>query len=342
MFHRLRVASIVQETADAKSILLDVPASLAAEFAYRAGQFVTVEMADRRRAPPPQLLAGELARLRARPQGHGEARTRRPRLVLAQRPAPRGRRSLRHPPRGPLRARREPAAPLLLFAAGAESPRSSPSSRRPWSPRCGPSRSSMPIATRPRSSSRGARGPRGSRNPGDCESSTASTPCTDSSTTVRLRAFSSKTPIHPVTSAAPAPFMALVERALSVRGWRRTGSGSSASFRLPARGSSIRPRRNRARNRRHPEFVDVVLGGTSTGRVHRGKDAPAGRARCRARRAVLVRGGLLRLLRVGLARGPGRDGGGRRTEPRGEAKGMILACQSRPVTRRCAFRFAEG
>jgi len=44
MFHPVRVARIVEETADAKSIVLDVPPALAADFAYRAGQFVTVEV----------------------------------------------------------------------------------------------------------------------------------------------------------------------------------------------------------------------------------------------------------------------------------------------------------
>ncbi|MGH7298275.1 MAG: 2Fe-2S iron-sulfur cluster-binding protein [Polyangiaceae bacterium] len=43
MFHSLRVGRIVEETAEAKSIVLDVPASLAADFRYRAGQFLTFE-----------------------------------------------------------------------------------------------------------------------------------------------------------------------------------------------------------------------------------------------------------------------------------------------------------
>jgi 3-ketosteroid 9alpha-monooxygenase subunit B len=44
MFHSLRVAAIVDETADAKSIVFDVPVALAGEFAYRAGQFLTLEV----------------------------------------------------------------------------------------------------------------------------------------------------------------------------------------------------------------------------------------------------------------------------------------------------------
>ena len=44
MFHRVRVARIVEETADAKSLVLDVPPPLRDAFGYRAGQFVTVEI----------------------------------------------------------------------------------------------------------------------------------------------------------------------------------------------------------------------------------------------------------------------------------------------------------
>jgi len=41
-FHALRVKRVVRETADACSILFDVPAHLASAFAYEAGQFVTL------------------------------------------------------------------------------------------------------------------------------------------------------------------------------------------------------------------------------------------------------------------------------------------------------------
>ncbi len=40
-YHVLRVARVTQETADTRSYVLDVPASLASTFAYRAGQFCT-------------------------------------------------------------------------------------------------------------------------------------------------------------------------------------------------------------------------------------------------------------------------------------------------------------
>jgi 3-ketosteroid 9alpha-monooxygenase subunit B len=44
MFHALRIAQIVHETLDAKSIVLEVPPALASEFAYRAGQFLTIQV----------------------------------------------------------------------------------------------------------------------------------------------------------------------------------------------------------------------------------------------------------------------------------------------------------
>ncbi len=40
-YHQLRIAKIIQETPDARSFVLDVPADLADKFRYRAGQFLT-------------------------------------------------------------------------------------------------------------------------------------------------------------------------------------------------------------------------------------------------------------------------------------------------------------
>jgi 3-ketosteroid 9alpha-monooxygenase subunit B len=42
MFHSLRVTSIIAETPDAKSIVLEVPAVIAPSFVYRSGQFLTL------------------------------------------------------------------------------------------------------------------------------------------------------------------------------------------------------------------------------------------------------------------------------------------------------------
>ncbi|GGQ72501.1 ferredoxin--NADP reductase [Couchioplanes azureus] len=43
-FHRLRVARVIAETADARSLVLSVPPALAAEFGYRPGQYLTVRV----------------------------------------------------------------------------------------------------------------------------------------------------------------------------------------------------------------------------------------------------------------------------------------------------------
>ena len=43
-YHQLRIAKIVQETPDARSFVLEVPANLAAQFKYRAGQFLTFKV----------------------------------------------------------------------------------------------------------------------------------------------------------------------------------------------------------------------------------------------------------------------------------------------------------
>ena len=44
MFHSVRVQKIVEETPEAKSVVLDVPPGLQGDFRYRAGQFLTFEV----------------------------------------------------------------------------------------------------------------------------------------------------------------------------------------------------------------------------------------------------------------------------------------------------------
>src|SRR5580698_8912480 len=44
MFHSLRVAALIDETPDAKSIALEVPGVLAPAFIYRSGQFLTLRL----------------------------------------------------------------------------------------------------------------------------------------------------------------------------------------------------------------------------------------------------------------------------------------------------------
>lgn len=43
-YHTLRVSAVIEETHDAKSLLLDVPPSLTERFRYRAGQFLTLRL----------------------------------------------------------------------------------------------------------------------------------------------------------------------------------------------------------------------------------------------------------------------------------------------------------
>ena len=43
-YYRIPVAEVIRETGDACSLVLDVPPPLAAAFAYRPGQFVTVRI----------------------------------------------------------------------------------------------------------------------------------------------------------------------------------------------------------------------------------------------------------------------------------------------------------
>ena len=40
-YYTLRVAAVVEETADTRSFVLEIPAALRGDFAYRAGQFCT-------------------------------------------------------------------------------------------------------------------------------------------------------------------------------------------------------------------------------------------------------------------------------------------------------------
>ncbi|WP_033667740.1 ferredoxin--NADP reductase [Salinispora fenicalii] len=44
MYHRLRVADVIEETPDAHSLVLSVPPELATEFAYRPGQYLTLRV----------------------------------------------------------------------------------------------------------------------------------------------------------------------------------------------------------------------------------------------------------------------------------------------------------
>jgi 3-ketosteroid 9alpha-monooxygenase subunit B len=44
VYHELRVSRVIQETADARSFVLEIPTALSERFAYRAGQFLTFQV----------------------------------------------------------------------------------------------------------------------------------------------------------------------------------------------------------------------------------------------------------------------------------------------------------
>ncbi|MCF8533594.1 MAG: ferredoxin--NADP reductase [Reyranella sp.] len=64
-YHQLRIAKIVQETADARSYVFEVPADLAEKFRYRAGQFLTF------RVPHPAGVFNRCYSLSSAPESDG-------------------------------------------------------------------------------------------------------------------------------------------------------------------------------------------------------------------------------------------------------------------------------
>ena len=84
-YNQLRIAKIIQETPDARSFVLEIPADLAEKYRYRAGQFLTFRVPARRRRLQPLLLAVQRPRDRRAAQGDDQARQRRQGLQLVPR-----------------------------------------------------------------------------------------------------------------------------------------------------------------------------------------------------------------------------------------------------------------
>ena len=132
-YHPLTVAAVVDETADTRSFVLEIPPELADTFAYAAGQFCTFRATDRRRR-------GRLAatRCRARPTWATRFTTTVKRVPdgrdvqLDDRHARAGRHDRRDAPGRAVRAPRRRRCRSSPSPAGAGSRRSSRSSR----PRC--------------------------------------------------------------------------------------------------------------------------------------------------------------------------------------------------------------
>lgn len=116
-YARLRVKSVVRETADACSIILDVPADLAGDFAYQPGQFLTFRVMDGGRpllrcyslASTPRVDADLKVTVKRVPQGRVSN------WLLDNVQA--GDSLMVMPPKGVFRLR-ERASPVVLFGAG--------------------------------------------------------------------------------------------------------------------------------------------------------------------------------------------------------------------------------
>ena len=55
-FHTLQIADLRRETADAVSLTFAIPPELAADYAFRPGQYLTLARHDRRRGYAPVLF----------------------------------------------------------------------------------------------------------------------------------------------------------------------------------------------------------------------------------------------------------------------------------------------
>ena len=65
-YNKLRIAKIVEETPDARSFVLEIPADLAEKYRYRAGQFLTF------RVPHPEGAFNRCYSLSSAPETDGE------------------------------------------------------------------------------------------------------------------------------------------------------------------------------------------------------------------------------------------------------------------------------
>ena len=114
-YHAVPVKRVVQETADTRSYVLDVPDDLRDTFRYRSGQFCTFRVHLGDGGAPAQLLHVQRARDRRRAHGHGQAGPGRADLQLVQRRGGRGRRPRAHQAgRRVLRAGRDAAGGGVL------------------------------------------------------------------------------------------------------------------------------------------------------------------------------------------------------------------------------------
>jgi 3-ketosteroid 9alpha-monooxygenase subunit B len=339
MFHAVRVARIVEETTEAKSIVLEIPPSLAATFAYRAGQFVTLEVE----------LGGERLRrcysLASSPDGESEhkvtvKRTRDGRVSHWLNDSLRAGDSLSAlPPEGRF-VLDAVAAPLLLFAGGSG-----------ITPVVSLLKTALATTER-RITLLYANRDAGSVIFAD-ELARLERAHADRLRVVHrldedhgwldegaVRALASEQDDASCYVCGPAPFMALIEAGLSAAGVPEERirverfvftPHANDSAPAPPDGAEI------------PDFVDVVL----EGKQHHIPYVPGKTLLQTARDAGLdapysCEEGFCGCCASDLLEGRVVMAADDALSAEEKRRGMILACQSRPVTRRCAFRFADG
>jgi 3-ketosteroid 9alpha-monooxygenase subunit B len=339
MFHAVRVARIVEETAEARSIVLDIPPSLAAAFAYRAGQFVTVEVE----------LGGERLRrcysLASAPDCETEhkvtvKRTRGGRVSRWVNDSLRAGDTLSVlPPEGRF-VLDAVAAPLLLFAGGSGitpvvsllKTALATTERRVTLLYANRDADSVIFAEELARLERAHAG----RLRVDHRLDDAHGLLDEDA----VRALASEQRDASCYVCGPAPFMALVEKGLSAAGVPEQRIRVERFVFTPHANDPALPPPDGAEI---PEFIDVVL----EGRQHHLPYLPGKTLLQTARDAGLdapysCEEGFCGCCASDLLEGRVVMAADDALSAEEKRRGMILACQSRPVTRKCVFRFAAG
>src|ERR1019366_3526769 len=269
----------------------------------------------RRRAAPAVLLAVERSRVRRRPARDGQAREGRARLQLAARPPARRRSHRRHGPAGAVRPRSGRRAAPLLRGGGRRHP-------GPLAPQDGPGHH-VPQRDAPLREPERGLGDLSRRAREPPAGAPAAPPRGPS---IRRRAWAARRAVGPRLRCRASKRLLLRVRAGAVHGPRGTRAhrerrgGGADPYRALRAGDQGNPCVPSPDRRRHTRLRGRRTSRSSPSRgVPRRTDASSDGARRRSRRPVLVRRGLLRLLRGGPARGHGLDGSRRRPQRSGEA-----------------------